>query len=170
MEPCSKSNCCRGGITQIVSMLGYRNGLFYGSAYVALGMYVARKQYKNNSVKKLLTGFMLSLACLGIESVICIMFLHASTTILWISVLPATYFLLRLTLNISVNVKKSTAIFLRKLSTLIYLSQYLYIELLIRFNMENNMLLFLTVVGLSILFGSAVLALSNKAKILAKLY
>lgn len=159
-----------GGIIQIVNTLGCRNGLFYASVYVALGMYIAKKNTEPISEQKNVLGFIVSMLCLVVESIFCILVLHTDTTILWISVLPASYFLVRITLSVDLRISKLTAVFMRKVSTLIFVSHSLFIELLRLFGIGNHIVLFLGTAILSILFGTVVVKISEKVPILKNLY
>lgn len=108
--------------------------------------------------------------CLVAESIFCILVLHTGTTILWIFVLPASYFLVRITLSVDLRISKLTAVFMRKVSTLIFVSHSLFIELLRLFGIGNHIVLFLGTAILSILFGMVVVKISEKVPILKNLY
>lgn len=144
----------------IPDFLGSRNGLFYAFPYTALGMYIAKKPDKGKTENLLpaIIGFIASLAALAAESFVFVVWLKTPVTILWLSVLPCTYFLFILSSNIKINLRKDTSLFLRKMSTLIYVSQYLFIPLFKNF---NYMGLFILVSVSAVIFSAVIIKLSE---------
>lgn len=144
----------------IPDFLGSRNGLFYAFPYTALGMYIAKKadKGKTENLRPAIIGFIASLAALAAESFIFVVWLKTPVTILWLSVLPCTYFLFILSSNIKINLRKDTSLFLRKMSTLIYVSQYLFIPLFKNF---NYMGLFILVSVSAMIFSAVIIKLSE---------
>jgi serine/alanine racemase len=151
---------------RITDSLEVRNGLFYGAVYVAVGMYIAKNPCKNTM--KLFIGFMGAMVLLVIESIFFVVICRTEATILWFSVLPASYFLFQLVLNIKINICSSKAILLRKLSTMIYLSHGLFL-ILIGDRMQY-MPFFLTTVLLSIILGLIIIKMSERLPLLKKLF
>lgn len=151
-------------LIEINDRLGSRNGLFYAFPYMALGMFVAKStdRGKDRSIKPLMIGFIISLFLLVLESVLFVIVLKTSATIMWISVFPYAYFLFMLGNNVDIRLNKNTSLFLRKISTLIYVSHHLFIYL---YHDLHDMLLFLTVSISSIVFAIIIIELS-KIKIL----
>lgn len=116
---------------EIQDLLGSRNGLFYAFPYTTLGMVIAKSDNngKGRNWKLLTVGFIGSLIALTIESIIFVIVLKTTLTIMWFSVLPCTYFLFLLANNVDMRMENSLSLTLRKLSTLIFVSQYIFIPL-----------------------------------------
>lgn len=144
----------------IPDFLGSRNGLFYAFPYTALGMYIAKKpdKGKTENLRPAIIGFIASLAALAAESFVFVVWLKTPVTILWLSVLPCTYFLFILSSNIKITLRKDASLFLRKMSTLIYVSQYLFIPL---FKDFNYMGLFILVSVSAVIFSAVIIKLSE---------
>ncbi len=146
---------------QIKDWLGSRNGLFYAFPYFALGLVIAKSddKGKNRNIGKLGGGICISIILLAIESMIFVVVFKTSSTIIWLSVFPYTYFVFLLGNNINIKLPKRISLQLRKMSTLMYVSQYLFIPLVrLRF---HTMLLFILVVALCTIFGIIIIHLSN---------
>ena len=158
----------RGGITALVKNLGTRNGLFYAPAYVAIGMYSVEKNGGGEKPGKMLVGFALSMAALMLESVVFVLILDTKETILWMSVFPASYFLFQFVYGIQIGLPDRATRFIRKLSTMLYVSHGLF---LIAFQkLEYGVPLFLVVTFFSAAFGTTVIYLSDKFKFLKYIY
>lgn len=144
----------------IPDFLGSRNGLFYAFPYTALGMYIAKKpdKGKTENIRPAIIGFIASLAALAAESFVFVVWLKTPVTILWLSVFPCTYFLFILSSNIEINLRKDTSLFLRKMSTLIYVSQYLFIPLFKSFHYTG---LFILVSASAVIFSAIIIRLSE---------
>lgn len=89
---------------------------------------------------------------------------------MWISVFPLTYFFFRIVKNIDIEIDKGVSLYLRRLSTIIYLSQFLFIYGIGRY--IYGFTLFLAVSLSAIIFGMLLmnLAENNKMKFLKILY
>lgn len=149
--------------TDIPNRLGYRNGLFYGFPYSALGMYMAKNtRWEKRNVKLDIAGFAVSLAALAGESVIFIFVYNTNTTILWLSVFPMAYFFFSLVSKIRIEIKKSSSLFLRRMSTLLYVSHGLF---LLAFSGLRHMPYFIAVTVCSALLSAAVIYLSGKKRL-----
>ena len=151
---------------EISDWLGSRNGLFYAFPYTALGMCIAKRdikgEKKNYDIKPLTIGLIVSLFALVIESVLFIIVFKSTSTIMWISVLPCTYFLFMLGNNIDIKLDRNVSLFLRKTSTLIYVSHKLFCYLFYNF---QNMVLFLLVAVSTVLFAIVIIQLSKIKKL-----
>ena len=128
----------------VVNHIGYRTGLFYGFPYIALGMFLAKAEerwihWKN---KFLYLGFLDSLVLLIIESFIFVVYLKTGYTVLWISVLPLIAFLFFILVKVNLPVSKTFSVFLRNMSTVVYVSQSLF---LMTISVENHMVRFVSV-------------------------
>lgn len=111
-------------IEEIIGFIGTRNGLFYGLFYVSLGAYLASK---NNQMKTrhAIWLFLASMGLLGLESYIAIIFLNVESTVLWFSVMPATYALFIIATKIEIPGPIRLSLLCRKLSTLLYTTHYM---------------------------------------------
>ncbi|MBQ8035703.1 MAG: acyltransferase [Proteobacteria bacterium] len=104
-----------------------RNGFFFGFPFVAAGMALAQlKQMISFKLSLALT--LLSLGMLFAETWLAVKLLHTSSTILWLSSVPATFFMMQCLLQIKA-VRFDTR-FIRKTSTFIYLIHPTFILLL----------------------------------------
>jgi len=141
--------------------LGSRNGLFYGFPYMALGMAIAKSKSQGLVKNKiwLYGGFVFSLILLAIESYLFVIKFKADSTILWLSVFPCTFFFFELALNTNIQVNRLTAITFRKVSTLMYVSQYLFIPLLS--GLVSNILLFVITTLITATFAFGIIKLSE---------
>ncbi|MBQ0083510.1 MAG: acyltransferase family protein [Clostridiales bacterium] len=141
---------------------GSRNGLFYAFPYTALGMNIAKSQNKGktDNIKKLTLGLIISTIALVIESLVFIVIFKTTITVIWLSVFPMAYFAFMLGNNITVNCRQNIALYLRKMSTLIFVSQYLFISLYSGFGI-HNMLLFLLSALSAAVFSICIITLSN---------
>ena len=141
--------------------LGSRNGLFYGFPYIALGMVTAKSasQGKTDNRKKLYTGFFISFLLLIIESYLFVIHFKADATILWLSVFPYTYFFFRIVNNIDIQINQKVSYTFRKMSTLLYVSQFLFIPILSRY--LSNVVLFLAAVISTVIFSLIIIKLSE---------
>ena len=148
----------------VYDLLGSRNGLFYGFPYYAVGMYIAKTEgKKSDNWKPYLIGSVISFMMLVAESLVFILVFKTTKTVLWISVLPLTYFVFSFLKNINISIPLNISLVLRKLSTIIYVSHGLF--LIVFINMQY-MMYFLCVTIASIIFGLLMLVLNEKIKIL----
>ena len=146
---------------RVSDWLGSRNGLFYAFPYTALGMIISKSpgRGKEKSLRYLVAGLAISITALVFESFIFVVYFHTNSTILWLSVFPYAYFVFLLCINTSIHVQKSKALFFRKLSTLIYTSQFLFIPCFARY--MSTYALFAIVSISTCLFGCFVLYVSR---------
>lgn len=147
---------------EIRDRLGSVNGLFYAFPYIALGMVIAGNQTnrKDEKISKYVLGLFLSFISLSLESLLFILYFHTASTVLWISVLPCTYYLFMLSKNIYISfVSEKTALMLRKMSTLIYVGHSLF---LILFKHLDTWKLFIAVVISSLVLAAVIIKLSGK--------
>ena len=115
---------------EVCDFLGSRNGLFYAFPYVAMGMLIAENPECKGDGKAGQWGMLvLSVMCLIVEG--CVLVLHYQTPsrILWLSVLPCTYYFFILVKDADFAVSDKVSCFLRKMSTLIYLGHGLFLIL-----------------------------------------
>lgn len=157
---------------ELNDILGSRNGLFYAFPYISLGMAIAKSKNKGKTknIKLLVSCLIISLFMLVVESLLFVIVFHTTSTILWLSVFPCSYFVFLLGNNIYVKIKKETSVTLRKISTLVYVSQYLFIPFYK--NYVDNIVLFTITTLTTIIFSIIIINLSNlrKMKFLKHLY
>ena len=141
--------------------LGSRNGLFYGFPYLSLGMLIATSDKKGivKERKGLYIGFATSIILLAVESYLLVIHFKTSSTILWLSVLPYTYYFFEIVLNTHIQLNKSLSLTIRKVSTLMYVSHSLFIPVLAMF--LSDMMLFVLVVFVAGIFSLVVIKLSE---------
>jgi len=108
-----------------------RNGLFYAFPYIALGLMIAKNKSAEKTISntKLIVGVIISLFLLVAESIVFVIVFNTNATILWMSVLPCSYFLFLFVKNGKILLPQKTTIFIRKLSTLVYLCHGLFLLL-----------------------------------------
>lgn len=142
-------------------ILGSRNGLFYAFPYISLGMSIAKSKNKGKikNIKLIVSGLIISLFLLVVESLLFILVFHTKSTILWLSVLPCSYFVFLLGNNIYIKIKKENSVALRKISTLVYVSQYLFIPFYAKY--FDNIVLFTITTITTIIFSMIIINLSN---------
>ena len=115
-------------LSPLIGIIGIQNGLFFGFPYIALGALLTETEVKDD-IKKDLLMTIVFFFCLGAESLIAVLKLHAPLTFLWLSALPMTWFVLRLTLSIEIN-SKPIYYKIRKISTLFYVLHAVVIRVL----------------------------------------
>lgn len=144
----------------VVNQIGYRNGLFYGFPYMALGMFLAKyeSRWSKWTNVTVLFGLLISLGLLIIESFIFIVHFSTGYTVLWISVVPLTFFLFIVVNRIPLKIPKTVSVFIRNMSTLVYVSQSLF---LMTFVDMNNLLRFILVSFSAVLFSVVIVYLSR---------
>lgn len=105
----------------IPELFGSRNGVVYAFPYYALGLFMARQNPANSSQKRTkYIGFAVCLCLLVAESVIFIMIFKTTTTILWLSVFPLTYYLFKILNDIDITLPYNWSLIIRKTSIFIY--------------------------------------------------
>ena len=137
-----------------------RNGLFYAFPYITMGLIVAKNESRLKSIskKKLLVGFIISLLLLIAESIVFVVVFNTTSTILWMSVLPCSYFLFLLLKNLDIRLRNDITLFIRKLSTLIYLCHSLFVLL---FDTMHTVPYFFTVMLCSLALSAIIILLSR---------
>lgn len=146
---------------EIPDVLGVRNGLYYAFPYMSLGMLIAKRKESGLGIVKwkYIIGLLISVVFLFAESYVFVIKMKTDTTILWISVLPMTYFFFMLSLNTNIQISKSVSLFFRKASTLIYVSHSLF---LIAFKgLGEGVLYFVAVSAASFSLASVIILLSD---------
>ena len=112
----------------IVTYTGIQGPLFFAFPYVAMGFLMAEHNLKPANRRDLVC-ILLFFACLGAESLLMVTKLYAPLTFLWISALPMTWFVLRLSVTLSVENKPFHYV-LRKISTLCYVLHVIVLKIL----------------------------------------
>ena len=146
---------------KLTDVFGSRNGLFYAFPFISLGMAIAKNKSKGKTknMSFLVKGLIISLFALAAESLLFVMFFRATSTILWLSVFPCSYFLFLLGNNTYIKIKKETSLALRKISTLVYVSQYLFFPFYAKY--VDNISLFIITALTTIIFSIIIINLSN---------
>lgn len=146
---------------EIYDYLGSRNGLFYAFPYISLGMIIAKNipTRKDEKITKFVLGLFLSMIFLVFESLLFVLYFRTTSTILWISVLPCTYYFFMLVKNINIPISKSNSHLVRTMSTLIYVDHGLF---LILFKDLGTYKFFIVVLIFSSLLGIGIIKLSEK--------
>lgn len=148
-------------IIQLGNVFGERSGLFYAFPYFALGYYLANREPLE--LKKASALLFASAILLGIETVFFVIFLKTSHTILWLSLYPLSYSLFAIIRQLNIEMAKETSLFLRRISTLLYLSHFLFIYL---FSNYEGLALYL-LVTVSSFFLSYLIIMLSKTKVFA---
>lgn len=140
-----------------VRIFGVRNGLFYGVPFMIMGRYFALNKPFPKS-KKAFVGAAVSFAALAAEALLAVNCLHASQTIMWLSMLPLSFFIFSFVLNLR-PVSRST-LSIRKTSTLVYLIHPLFIPLFAF--LKNGVLIYIAVFAAASLISLLICRLSLK--------
>ena len=144
------------------TVFNFRNGLFYAFPYIAMGLLIAKNESATKTVSntKLTIGFIISICSLMAESIVFVVGFDTESTILWMSVLPCSYFMFLLIKKINIQLRKDITIFIRKLSTLVYLCHGVFLLL---FDKMHTFQYFFIVLLCS-LFLSAIIIILSKNK------
>lgn len=135
---------------------GERSGLFYGFPYMALGMYIAKRKPLSN--KKDYFKLLLCFIALGIEAIVFTLKFKTRNTILWLSVYPLSYYLFLIIRDMNIRIEKEKSLLLRKISTLMYVSHFLFILL---YGSLSGIILYLAVVVSSLILSLIIIRLSE---------
>lgn len=103
----------------IIPFIGTQNGLFFGFPYVAMGALAAEWKFQKNHLLNI-SGIILSLLLLMGESWFAVRSIGTTSTFLWLSALPLTFFTLRLAMTANIPGNSNAFYLIRKSSTLIY--------------------------------------------------
>lgn len=144
---------------EIHDFLGSRNGLFYAFPYGAMGMLIAKNSvYEDSKKRKELVMLAVSVACLIMEGSLLVFHFQTASRILWFSVLLCIYYFFMLVKDMELPVTDKVSLFLRKMSTLIYLGHGLF---LIMFRGLGTWKYFIAVVAASSCLAMGIIALSK---------
>lgn len=112
-------------------VLNCRNGFFYAFPYITMGLIIAKKESVPKTIPntRLLVSFILSMFFLIVESIVFVVIFNTTSTVLWMSVLPCSYYLFLLLKNLDIRLRNDITLFIRKLSTLIYLCHSIFLIL-----------------------------------------
>lgn len=116
-------------LEDLITNIETRNGIFYAFPYVAIGGWLAIDSQIIDKVTKsqCILGFITSMVLLGIESIVAIFLLQTTSTILWISVVPAVIYLFIFSMKWEIGMCNDIAKKLRAVTTLMYTSHFLII-------------------------------------------
>ncbi len=156
----------------------FKNGLFFGGVYIALGGLVFEKfSVVSNFLKHrfkfmvLIVGLFLVMA---LETIGCeLLDLNRYGVDMKFTLIPLSVCIFVFVLTLQLNISEKISIFLRKMSTLIFLTQRLFLtgyELLGIQKYCHSFVWFLLVSVSTILFSWCVIALSSRCSLLKKIY
>ena len=155
-------------VFKITDYIGTRNGLFYGFFFVSIGKWIRTKTKQKQSRVHYLIMFVIGLVLLGVEGIVAVFIFHATSTILWITSPIPVYALFMLSKDIHIDMD---TILIRKMSSFIYFSHYLWINLLSVFGLvEKGMIAFLIVAVTSSLVAYIVVKVSSNKSWLSYLF
>ena len=144
--------------------LTVRNGLFFGLVFMIIGMLIKDKKFPNK--RNCIIGLAISFIMIFFEIFFLKNFLNTEAFDIYISLLPASYFLFALILQIKLP-DKNYFYYLRQMSLLIFLSHPLmrfFSELFVKINnvFDHSMMRYLVVLFFSIAFSAGVVFIENK--------
>lgn len=156
-----------------------KNGVLFAFPYAAIGAKIAETDYKTIKLSKSIISFIISMILMLIEVVLQLKFklnTNGVDTILFL--IPSSYFMFVSLLNI--NIKGNVAVYkkLRNCSMLMFLSQRIFLTIYpfvfpkigLSYVVNNSILYFSAILISTLLFSMIIIMLSNKFKILKKLY
>ena len=155
----------------------FKNGLFFGGIYIALGGLI-RESLEKKMVSKFSSGKLAAAVCvllgmLVMEAAGC-KFLGIDThgVDMKIMLVPLSVCLFVLLLNWEVQISDQSAIFLRKMSILIFLTQRIFLKgfELLGLKEMHSLIWFLIVSAATIAFSYVILRLSQRWKFLGFIY
>lgn len=156
----------------------FKNGLFFGGVYIALGGLIREKFSVIAEFTKHRFKFIVLIAGLfgimSIETIGCKLFdLNRYGVDMKFMLLPLSACIFVFVLTLQLNISEKMSVFLRKMSTLIFLTQRLFLtgyELLGIQKYCHSFVWFLLVSVSTILFSWCVIALSSRCSLLKKIY
>lgn len=151
-----------------------KNGILFGWVYVALGGVFSEKTIKAKPCKYLVLTGVFFIFMVG-ETVVQTYLKWATNgvdTKLMLLPLSVCLFCFVMSLNIKPN---SALVWMRKLSLLMFLSQRIFLTLFDWFLtdtifVQNSMVYFISILGLTLIFSFAFIVVSNKIRLLKKFY
>lgn len=154
----------------------FKNGLFFASIYVALGAWIREELYDKIRIR-LSENKSVVLTCLlfigiVIETAGCKYFkLDTLGVDMKIMLIPFSLILFITVLDCNCGITEEKSILLRKLSTMIFLTQRLFLTGYELLGIQiHSFLWFILIAGSSILLSLGIIMLSKKVKIIRKLY
>ena len=156
----------------------FKNGLFFGGIYIALGGLIHEKFSEIAHFTKKRGKFIILIACLfgamWIETIACEFFdLNRYGVDMKFMLVPLSACIFVYVLTLQLNISDKTSIFFRKMSTLIFLTQRLFLtgyELLGIQKYCHSFVWFVVVSASTILFSWGLIALSERCHLLKKIY
>ncbi|EJR54679.1 hypothetical protein IIM_01619 [Bacillus cereus VD107] len=145
-----------------------RNGLFFGSFFVSLGMYSAYSK-KKSSQKYNLGCLFLSFVLLAFEAFNVQHLAFTKGNGMWFMLVPTVYFLFMTLLNVNLENHSSYHI-LRPLSFLMYVSHGLFLILFSKLYRIDSLLYFIAILLGTCIFSVVLLFVSKKIPRLKKSY
>jgi surface polysaccharide O-acyltransferase-like enzyme len=156
-----------------------KSGPFFGFAYVAMGALIAnpKKKINPNPKKNLLFACVSYLLLLGEVGMQIVLKFNTDGVDILLALLPFTYFIFMFLKDIDLKDNKRY-VFMRKMSTLVFLSQRLFLNLVpmgakalgLNIIYTNLTLYFVVVLACTMLFSYLFMLISNKVKFLKMFY
>lgn len=145
-----------------------RNGLFFGSFFVSLGIFMTQSKFEL-SQKLNIVWFLLSFLLLSIEAFQLQHLDFSKGSGMWFMLVPTTYFLFKILQHVYLP-RRNFSKYLRPFSLLVYVTHGLFLILLNRIFHINSILYFSIVVLCTCLISSAIIYFSQRWKLLKRLY
>jgi surface polysaccharide O-acyltransferase-like enzyme len=144
----------------IPEIFGSRNGVVYAFPYYALGLFIAKQNSADISKKySKYVGFAACLCLLVVESAIFVVIFKTTTNILWLSVFPLTYYLLKILNDVNIYLPYNCSLIIRKTSIFVYVIHPFFLR---AFNNFRYLAYFFIVASASVLVSLLVVWLSSK--------
>ncbi len=156
----------------------FKNGLFFGGVYIALGGLIREKFSDISKLSvhrfKLVTLIGLFFVVMWIETVGCkLLDLNKYGVDMKFMLIPLSVCIFLFVLTMQIKISNETSIFLRKMSTLIFLTQRLFLTGYKMLGIQDychSLLWFLLISASTILFSWGILSLSSRSSLLKKIY
>ena len=154
----------------------FKNGLFFGGVYIALGGVIRESLetplFEKNEKKRLSVFTSVLFLAMAVETVVCKYF-HLDTygVDMKIMLIPFSLVLFELLLNFNCKISERTALFLRKMSVLVFLTQRLFLTGFELLGVNcHSLLWFLLVACSTMAFSLLIILASRKIPLLKKMY
>lgn len=145
-----------------------RNGLFFGSFFVSLGMYMAHSKIKVPQKWSVsLLGLSFLLLTFEVFQVRDLAFSKGSG--MWFMLVPTCYFLFKTLQNMDLS-NRPIYKYLRPFSFLLYVSHGLFMLLLSRLFHVHSLLYFIIILLLTSILSAGIIVMSRRFSVLRKLY
>ena len=156
----------------------FKNGAFFGLIFVSLGglmrKHVESHPQKEADKRKLIVATVISLALVILESIMLVLTdLSTKGVDLKFFLIPFTVSVFGLLLNLDLRIKPKTAIHARKLSTLIFLTQRIFLSAYTMLGIHdkvNSFVWFAIILVSTVAFSELLIYISSKCRFVKALY